>query len=738
MALRTVILDPTGLYPIPEKAVPIQTEREWLERFFRSDGQYWVQGKFLCTWAKAWLQAWGLTDCIVEEKKHPRTMLAEIFDPFPIPEFSSESECIQESLHLAEFGVTGATDAGGLGRLLSARTGYGEWMEKPSLAHLAWWLGYKSESQHSVLEKLWLYRFCETCPEELGLPYGITDKQSVLRQWIGITDEKLIIGLGPFPLNDIPSSVATEFINFWEHRLVETQGATLDELVSDRQAGMKCISEIAFRIFKINPKWITPSRLKKVAPYLPPTQREWLNQNQPPPCPEKLSLQAHFKEMYAWVTEKYLPFRRWEAVNDLPKKELKSESLAYSFVDWILENYPQLKEETADESQLNLSVVSLVQKLSREAPVLWVVVDGLGWLDHVELLECLHRESELKVEGMSARIAVLPTKTEYAKWSLYSQLLPKDQSWKPDAGNGFRTIQNANRYTDGLRSELPPDLKTEKYRIFCWDSEMLDKLYHEERDPRKLYKVLRPHTLNGIALLTAELLNDHPQKEQMWVVISSDHGQLLGEAQPIEDIPSNLECKGRMAIGTTTDDRFVNLAAAKFGLPYDISVVRGSGCLHNYKTTVDGTVLGSHGGLFPEEVIVGVSVLRINPDRLPVVVKLDGNGKAGKPGHLILSVTNPNSIALQELVLSIEGGLVLVDFPIEATIPPNQTQMLQIFIQSWPELSPTQKEPTLSLTGHLKYRFLGSEYVTSYLSKDSVIRIEQIFASGGMDLEEFL
>lgn len=734
---KTVILDPTGLYPIPDQALCISTERQWLESFWRSGGLFWIQGKFLCNWTMAWLQAWGLTEVIREEKKHPRLVLTQVFHPLPLPDWD-DRQMLEWATYFTECKLTEEFDWKSVARVLFNVTGCPEWGESPSKQHLAWWLGYKIDSNHRPLEILWQHHFCKNCPSELVNSYASSKKVEILRQWLGLSDGFLQDELGPFPLEEIPSTVIGEFTATWQRHLIQTQGAVLDELDSEIQSGMKKVAEIAFRTFKENPEWMTSTRQKILAPYLTVQQRQLLKDKQPPPKPNALLPASDYKEMYNWAITKYLPFRRWESVSELKPGVGLSEQLADDFVDWIVENYPKLKEVTADESQLNRSVGSLVQHLSQEGPVFWVVVDGLGWLDHVELLEYLNQETELRVERFEPRIAVLPTKTEYAKWSLYSQLLPKDESWKPDAGSGFSKMKNARRYTDSLLHQLTQDLKTAKYAIFCWDSDKFDRMYHDGRDWRNLYSFQRPHTLLGLAKEINHYMAEHPQKEQMHVVISSDHGQLLGGAIPMTNVPANLMCKGRMAIGTTTDKRFVALSAIRFGLPEDISVVRGAQCLHDFKATVDGTILGSHGGLFPEEVIIGVSVLRTNPHRLPVLVSANGMGESGKPGQLILSITNPNTLALQELVLYVKGVLELSGVSIETMIPANQQQTVTVPILHWPERTLVQKDELVPLSGRLEYRFPSGESGIAPLSSNSVLTIKQIFMSGGIDLEEFL
>jgi hypothetical protein len=68
---KTVFLDPTKQYPIPDDCIVIRTEMDWIRDFFVTEGKYWVTGKRLCNWTEEWLRAWGLQDAIIEHPPHP-------------------------------------------------------------------------------------------------------------------------------------------------------------------------------------------------------------------------------------------------------------------------------------------------------------------------------------------------------------------------------------------------------------------------------------------------------------------------------------------------------------------------------------------------------------------------------------------------------------------------------------------------------------------------------------------
>jgi len=85
-----------------------------------------------------------------------------------------------------------------------------------------------------------------------------------------------------------------------------------------------------------------------------------------------------------------------------------------------------------------------------------------------------------------------------------------------------------------------------------------------------------------------------------------------------------------MAIGRTEDLRCFVLGAKAFGLPEDISVPKHGSCFSTFQKTSQGLGIGLHGGLFPEEAIIGVSVLSQSVERKPVIITISGTGKASK------------------------------------------------------------------------------------------------------------
>ncbi|OUC12891.1 MAG: hypothetical protein B0A82_20175 [Alkalinema sp. CACIAM 70d] len=745
---KSVVLDPTGLYSPPVGCIEIRAEADWIRHFFQSEGLYWVTGRGLqanrlCEWTREWLRVWNKLSLIVEEKQNPRSRLNTLFGSVSIPEEWTDEEILKLAAALDAYPLDNPVahllaDLTEDDRKNSEFSVRQVWLGSPSIQHLAQWLSIQLPEAYKPLEHIWQNQMAESDPE-LAEYYQTPDKLQLLQQWIGIIKPLARVkALGRFPLA-VPDALIGEFRSFWEHRFLLNEGNALDELAPNQQSGMEQIAPLAYNILKNCPAWITRERKRKLSSYLNYQELRELDSLQPPPQPNRLEPNTSAKDAMQWVTEQYLPFRRWDAaINPSSERPRVSDRLAESFVDWLLKSYPELR---FDNSILNYGVAAFVQDLCQEGPVLWVVIDGLGWLDHQELLSYLTRNHGLSIEtALQPRISILPTKTEYAKWSLYTQLPPSHSTWVPDAGKGFSIMGLGKRYTDRdyKRGTLHKDLKQNAYKLYCWDTDKFDHLYHTEQDWQNLYQVQRPYVLEGLARNIEYCIKLHPHPEQLRIVIASDHGQIMGEVEQLTNRPKDLDWKGRMAIGKTDDPRFVVLDAERYGLPHDISVVKGAASLNAFSYTEKNVIIGSHGGLFPEEVVIGVSVLRQVTLRLAVQAICRGEGEPGNLGTLTLTVKNLNRVPLTQLCLYInELPALKSGYAIEEEIPAGQEVPVSVVIASFPELPPSYEGNQLALTGELRFQFADLESGTASLDTESHLIVKQIFRSG-LDIDEFL
>lgn len=730
---KSVILDPTGIYPISPDYIPITTEVEWMRSFLITEGQYWVKGKFLCAWTQEWLRTWNKVEMIQEIKQDPRIKLTKIFSPVPIPQIWTAQQILILVTQLESYPQNDPI-AHLLADVTESRLQF--WLDAPSIDHLAQWLNLKVPENYQLLEQVWQNRFKN---HQLTSYYQTEDKLQLLRQWIGIAQPTL--SLDPYPL-PIPNCLSQEFDDYWQQQIYKSDGKVIDQLIPTAQIGIKRIANIAYNILINRPQWINKIREKKITPYLKHQQKTELQSCLPFPQPEPLNLDATPEETLTWTTQKYLPFRRWEINYQSNSTEQKiSDHLAIGFVEWTIKSYPELKIIPVSDSLLNYNVAYIVQNLCQESPVFWVVVDGLGWLDHQELISYLIKDYKLAIETeLKPRFSILPTKTQYAKWSLYTQLTPLASHWSEDIKKGFQKMGIGKRYTDKQVNNLYEDLREQKQQLYCWDTTLFDEVQHEQKDWESFAQLERPQTLKRIAEKINYCLQQYPNSENLRIVIASDHGQIMGVSSYLSPCPVGIEPKGRMAIGKTDDPRFVMLERDRYDLPYDISIIKNSDSFNSFCYTKEKQIIGSHGGLFPEEVVIGFSVLRTSVQRTPVLLFCQGTGKARELGNLEITIDNPNSVSLTNLCLYIQElpDLKMGKF-LEKEIPSNQRILINFDISICPEIPRTHQENTyqLPLTGKLTFEYANSEIGKVPLDTQSSLTIQQMFSSG-LDIDEFL
>lgn len=731
---KSVILDPTGVYPVPNNCIAITTEMEWLTLFAQDSCCYQIKGDSLCKWTREWLGVWQKTQLIIEEKQKPTVRLQTLF-----PNLFLSSDWTEEKVLGIVTKLEYYEQDNPIAHLLTEITQDDLWFEKPSFEHLYRWLAVEVPREYQDFEKLWLSQIKDQA-EDLSIYYQTEDKVLLLKRLLGLASP--VLEKFPYFPQEIPACLSEEFHRFWQTKILDTKAEVLNQLVIDQEAGIKVIATSAYKVFLDYPQWLSKDKLNRILPFLEREKINELKDLEPPPQPELLTLDSSSDEVFRWVTKEYLPYRRWAVViNKSVKAQKISDNLAASFVQWIAKYYPQLKLDSVCHSTLNYNVTTQVLELCKTNPVFWVVVDGLGWLDHQELLSILRQNYEFSVETeLQPRFSILPTKTEYAKWSLYTQKLPSDSSWvnnSNDLGKAFSVMGIGARYTDRKKPQLTAALKENKHQLYCWDTDELDHLYHQEKDFDSLYHTKRITTIEGIARSIKYYVEQHPSPETLKIVIASDHGQMIGGIPLLREYPSFIEPKGRMAIGKFEHPDFIFLDPARYDLPHEISVVKGAACLNSFHNNSKGEVIGSHGGLFPEEVVIGFSVLSKVVERLPVKVICQGKGVANKPIDLQVTIVNPNTVSLTNLLLYIdELPSLKKGISLKEEIPPKDQVTLRVTVHELPQLSLSNQSDQINLTGKMIFRFADSELANSNLDANSVISLEKIFESG-MNIDEF-
>jgi len=326
-------------------------------------------------------------------------------------------------------------------------------------------------------------RWSKQCEEPLAQIYRtpVSERETVIRQWLGINcDETLSKQLGAFPF-ELSEPFISEYRSYWGKQLRKTQGAAISSLPVE-SPNVNQIAEVAYNYFRENPQNLTE------------------------------------------------------------EQEDTSKQLATSFSEWVLEQYPRLTNMDREIIPINLRTHWLVSQLIKQRRVLWVVVDGLNFINNRRLLELL-----AQTETESANLAVIPAVTNMAKWALVTGQFPSEnseQNW--DIRRAFLKTFEGSVYVGSENIARLKEQLNSKNNLFFWNVMTLDNHYHSQTDPSAIVHQVESD-LSSLAKNISDVVMEVPDRNELAVLLSSDHGQLLGPSPPIASELANTKAHGRLA-----------------------------------------------------------------------------------------------------------------------------------------------------------------------------------------------
>jgi hypothetical protein len=263
---------------------------------------------------------------------------------------------------------------------------------------------------------------------------------------------------------------------------------------------------------------------------------------------------------------------------------------------------------------------------------------------------------------------VLPTVTDKAKYGLTSGLLPRQNAkgeWdiRKTLLATFPDAQYAGETQEG---KLKTALADQSIRLCYWNMTAVDECYHTQTDPDAISNNVGSR-LDALSQNISQMVMAAADPDRVAVVISTDHGQMLGPCVAREGKLKNTDVHGRMAKGDplaldagaghayvkAADGSAVLLNPTLFQLSEPTTLALKSYHFGEGPKDSQGRVWGVHGGLCPEEVVVGFSVLLRNHQRKPVMASVRGMGEVGKSGRMILQIDNPNPAPLRLVALTL-------------------------------------------------------------------------------------
>lgn len=701
MSGRQIFLDESSENPPEVDSVVVETEIEFLQH----DGaeKLWVRGQ-VCDYVRA---VYRVRQIKVIEAISPRARLRSLL--------GSTADTISPSLLAHSVEVLDRENPKSVAELLFHLTNEEFWTLPPSIEHSARFLTIDIDNKlldvAEVQRKIWL-----DSNQDRNLNYiyaqALDERESLLRKWLFDETTRKTLGEFPLHLSDNHAKILGDEIG---RRLRLSKGASIAEFPK-KTPNKKIYAAAAIEYFSHNAIHLTSDYIAQVSSLLTPVERSRLEGLLPKTELSPLDTNANVQSALKWATEEYLPLRSFQVENGQGDE---ANTFAAMFADWMLENYPKLANADRETSPINLRTFYTVKSLSEKYWVLWVVVDGLSYTNHQKLLQLLGEKSaSLRVEQNFPLLAVLPTITEKAKYGLTTGNFPQENEqggWGPRqvfltsfpegiyAGNA-----GAAKLTEGLNRETPT--------VCYWNYTSIDKCFHEQSD-----LVFVRHEVDGqlrsLAGKINQLVVTARDPNRVAVVICSDHGQVLGWCRKSQIEVKNLKAHSRtiladiaqtvdranQSFAKNADGETVFLNPKSFRLSEPTTVALGSTFFADWGNQSSEEAIGVHGGLFPEEVVVGMSVLVRRPLRKLLTAVMSGAGETGKTGTVTLVIDNPNSASVTPLSINVEG----IEIPeqgelLQMRIAPHQAATFEATVPNFPL---PQTDDEYLIQGILRYEF---------------------------------
>ncbi len=680
-----VLLDRQGDGNPPSAYLVVESEAQFLNTAL-SGRPLLVRGEALCRWAETFLRGRGTA---YREIESPVAALRRACPALTVAQATELKAALGTNLDRISESLT-------VRGILQAVYPSGPWDLHPSRAHAARWLLWLADQlvapYVSPLVTLQAERWASECDAaEEGL-YGASNREAacrLLNDWLGLGEgaDALMRELGPFPV-DVPDNLLRQVRERWSVEIQQSGGASYERIsarpIPSRLA--EVIAEEAYGYYSRHTEAVSLQVIQSLELALPASYGSRLRNLVPPEDPG--AVPSSRIEILAWFLECYLPFRQWQAEHGGDSARKRVTELAREFAEWYLAAYPVALHGGDGHAELTFTLSGNLQSGAAEGVTLWVILDGMHYPDSQLLARALQQSSlRLSVEAHRAALAPLPTITMFCKPALQSGAPPAVAI--ADRGTSLSSVQSIPRNQDPaerMRTAVPGD-------VYVWSVLEPDSTYHTQADRPSVVAAARGQLIRLADQIAGAMLAV-PDGMPLRCVITTDHGRLLGPSVRALEPPDGMVAHGRAAWGSSAkifdqsgvalEGDVAYLQAQRFQLPDDCAIILGDASF----ITADGrrgTELFTHGGCYPEEVIVPWVELVRDRTKPRAVCRLTGAGRAGSPGELNLHLENAGDIPLALVSLSLRFG----DAPpkragLAGTAAPRSSLDAPVPVDSWP------------------------------------------------------
>ena len=639
-----VVLDPTGSSPAGESTLITTEVAFWEAALGRQP--LTVRGRELCEWAEAFYSARGESTAVF---RPPYEALRDL-----LPELSAE-QAGELAARLSD--LTGALE---LRAVASELFGQPFFLDAPDTAHaetyLLWRLGAEpTEAERVLLEALTQEYTARAAHPEAGL-YAVTDAAGAfvaLKSWLGLDGRRerqeafsqtLPDGVRRLLQGEVRAHVAGNH-GFFD---------ALRQSGADRQL-LTLAAEVTAEVYQMYPEGLERAALLRLSPYLGRAAREALEGLLPfaePPAVPHGAL-----ELFRWFEHDYLPYRTWPRHDSAVVARL-----GRAFAEVYLGLYARALSGSGDRELLSWNRTAALK--GGGAVTLLVVLDGLGFADVGVIKDELNRldtQGRFTFAETALAFGPLPSITWCSKPALEGGLSPDRADRGATLGVKFTSDTGL---TGALRSARPGE-------VVLWSLTEPDSTYHKNKVLETSREMAR-RALGGVVKRLLEHTKPLDAGVPLQIVVTTDHGRLLGSSSRTQTAPSDMNAEGRAATGPSgrtfpeagyvVEDDLVYLSRERFRMAEDAAVVLSD---DSFLTSDgrQGTDAFPHGGLYPEEVLVPWLLLTRDLELQPLTARLSGEGEADRTAELVLAVNNPNlfALTLETLTLSFVGTPLTLD-----------------------------------------------------------------------------
>lgn len=704
-------LDWKGDAEVAPNARLVETEVQWLQiaPTLRSPDavDVWVRGEALCEWAAQWWQGAGGT---CEDVRNALDVLLALVPSLERDEAKAIADALRarghnKALHLREilavlfpsFGDDGALWK----RVLTAEN---------RLEIAAIWLRWL-EAQDTIepARAKIIERQCEIWREsnrDLSdlFPSSPDVAKSVLRSWLGLETQPKHAALPAFPLALSPAwlheardftarSLTQNFacknggaLEFW--RAYERTNAPL----ALRNVAAQTVADWVFA----HPQQISSSLIFLLEPFTPAETLSKLRALQPPKTPDDLPIakRSEANLIFDWVTRQYLPFRQWQCQNENAEARAVSLQVAEQFGKWFLDFYENAMVGAA-RGWLQIHRAAKLRFETSGEITFWVIADGLGWLDARALSQMISQTNpRFSLLEMEPYFATIPTITSFAKLALRHSTTP---DLVDEAGENEKRreteVAGHKEAAGALASAQVGDL-------IIWKPLEPDKTYHENADAGILRHRVEG-ALSSLAHQIVEAATAAPADVPLQIVVTTDHGRMLGPSERAHATPVGFVSSGRASYGEKAPDltnskHLIWLDPELYGCGSHVVIVSDDGAFltnaSDAATARAGIEKFAHGGIFPEEVVVPWLVFGRDVGPIHLQAELKGKGRAGREGVAMLRLSNSSNCALTLEGLEIGYGAQTETIALEAAVLGRYNNLeVEVKIPIWPSVNPARE-----------------------------------------------